>query len=299
VRITVEAHAKINLHLQVLARRADGYHDVATVLQSLALADTLMCEARPGAFELRASGADVPLDESNLIWRAARLIANHAGRSEPGDAIVTLDKRIPMQAGLGGGSADAAAALMAFARLWRVPVDREELVSLARRLGADVPFCLEGGTALGRGRGDELTPLADLPPHAALIVMPPFGVSTSDAYRWHDERVGESVRASAICRWPSSSEEWDLILPSLSNDFEPVVSARFPEVAQTVAALRGAGARFAALSGSGAAIAGLFGKAEEAEAAATAIVRPGWRTFVTRTIGRRVDLGSLLNLSLS
>jgi 4-diphosphocytidyl-2-C-methyl-D-erythritol kinase len=296
VRVTVRAHAKINLHLQVLGQRADGYHDVVTVLQSLALHDTLTCEARPGPFELRCDRDDVPLDASNLVWRAARLIAEAAGQTEPANAIVTLDKRIPMQAGLGGGSADAAAALVAFARLWQVAVDDDTLMALARRLGADVAFCVRGGTALGVGRGDELTPLPPLPTHHAVIVMPPFGVSTPDAYRWHDECRDECDGSSgasqeSVVRWPRTSDEWAALLPSLRNDFEAAVGARYPEVPRTVAALKAAGARFAAMSGSGAAMVGLFGTRAEAESAESRedFGGKGWRTFVTRTASSLQD----------
>jgi 4-diphosphocytidyl-2-C-methyl-D-erythritol kinase len=290
VRITVQAHAKTNLHLQILGLRPDGYHEVVTVLQSLALHDTITCETRPGPFELRCDRADVPLDASNLIWRAARAIAAHAGRvdgaGEPvlADTLVTLDKNIPMQAGLGGGSADAAAALLAFARLWDVGVDRPGLHALARRLGADVAFCLEGGTMLAHGRGDELQRLPDLPSHAALIVMPSFGVSTPEAYRWHDERVGTSASvAEAIASWPTTSAGWRPLLPSLFNDFESVIAERFPDVAEAVDALGWAGASWAALSGSGSAIVGLFETMAEAEEATSRFDRRRWHTFVTRT----------------
>jgi 4-diphosphocytidyl-2-C-methyl-D-erythritol kinase len=271
--ITVQAYAKINLHLQILGKRADGYHDVVTVLQSLALHDTLVCESRPGPFELRCDYPGVPLDHTNLIWKAASLIAARSTRPEfasgPANAVVTLDKRIPTQAGLGGGSADAAAALVAFARLWDVEIDEAGLDRLARQLGADVPFCLRGGTMLGLGRGDELRPLPDLPTCTVLVVKPPFGISTPDAYRWHDERVGGAAPADALAgRWPSSSGGWPELMPALFNDFQQVVGQRFPDVPATVAALYGAGARFAAMTGSGAAMIALFDKPEVAEAAA-------------------------------
>lgn len=294
MRVTVRAHAKINLHLQIVGQRADGYHDVVTVLQSLALHDTLTCEARPGPFALRCDRDDVPLDASNLVWRAARLIAEHAGQAEPANAVATIEKRIPMQAGLGGGSADAAAALVAFARLWNLTLDDDMLMRLARRLGADVAFCVRGGTALGVGRGDELTPLPPLPEHHVVVVMPPFGVSTPDAYRWHDECRGSGASQPSVARWPRASDEWGALLPSLGNDFEAVVGARHPEVPRTVAALKAAGARFAALSGSGAAIVGLFGTAADAESAAgradfAGNVGKGWRTFVTTTASTTHD----------
>jgi 4-diphosphocytidyl-2-C-methyl-D-erythritol kinase len=271
--ITVQAYAKINLHLQILGTRADGYHDVVTVLQSLALHDTLVCESRPGPFVLHCDSPGVPLDRTNLIWKAASLIAaqspDPALANGPANAVVTLDKRIPTQAGLGGGSADAAAALVAFSRLWQVEIDEAGLDRLARRLGADVPFCLRGGTMLGTARGDELRPLPDLPTYTVMVVKPPFGIPTPDAYRWHDERVGNAVPADPLAgRWPSSSAGWEAMMPALFNDFQQVVGQRYPEVTDTVAALYGAGARFAAMTGSGAAMIALFDKPEVAEEAA-------------------------------
>jgi 4-diphosphocytidyl-2-C-methyl-D-erythritol kinase len=279
--ITVQAYAKINLHLQILGARADGYHDVVTVLQSLALHDTLICESRPGPFELRCDYPGVPLDHTNLIWKAASLIAAEADRAEfangPVNAVVTLEKRIPTQAGLGGGSADAAAALVAFARLWDVEIDEKGLDRLARRLGADVPFCLRGGTMLGTGRGDELRALPDLPSYTVMVVKPPFGVSTPDAYRWHDERVGERVFPDALAgRWPGAPAGWQELMPSLFNDFQQVVGQRFPEVPATVDTLVKSGARFAAMTGSGAAMIALFDRPEVAEAAAESFAGFGW-----------------------
>lgn len=279
--ITIQAYAKINLHLQILGKRADGYHNVVTALQSLALHDTLVCESRPGPFELRCDYPGVPLDRTNLIWKAADLIAQQskdpALANGAANAVVTLDKRIPAQAGLGGGSADAAAALVAFARLWQVDIDEAGLDRLARRLGADVPFCLRGGTILGTGRGDELRPLPDLPTYTVLVVKPPFGIPTPDAYRWHDERVGDAVPADALSgRWPSSSAGWEACMPALFNDFQQVVGQRFPDVPATLAALREAGALFAAMTGSGAAMVALFDKPEVAEAAAETVGGFDW-----------------------
>ena len=247
---------------------------MVTVLQSLALHDTLVCESRPGPFELRCDYPGVPLDHTNLIWKAAsadrRAVRGSRFANGPANAVVTLDKRIPAQAGLGGGSADAAAALVAFARLWQVEIDEAGLDRLARRLGADVPFCLRGGTMLGTGRGDELRPLPDLPTYTVLVVKPPFGIPTPDAYRWHDERrrAMRSPPMPLSGRWPSSSAGWPALMPALFNDFQQVVGQRFPEVPATVAALREAGARFAAMTGSGAAMIALFDRPEVAEAAA-------------------------------
>ena len=181
MRFTVRAHAKVNLDLRILGTRPDGYHELRTVFQSIELHDTLVCAERPGPFSLKSRSAAIPLDHTNLVWIAAASLWKALGRAgEPTDTQVTLDKVIPLQAGLGGGSADAAAALLAFARLWGgAPLTL--LREIATGIGGDVPFFLSGGTALGLGRGEEIYPLVDLPPHWIVIVQPAYGVSTAEA----------------------------------------------------------------------------------------------------------------------
>jgi 4-diphosphocytidyl-2-C-methyl-D-erythritol kinase len=291
--IRIHAHAKINLHLGILGRRADGYHDVETVLQTLALHDTLTCEIYDGPFALRCDRPEVPVDASNLVWRAAVLLAEAVGRpglAERGTRI-GIEKRIPMQAGLGGGSADAAAALLALVRLWGLEreVGPDTLRRVGSRLGADVPFFFEGGTALGTGRGDELRPLPDVPASAVVVLMPPFGVPTADAYRWHDARA-VATASLEIGQWPERPGQWGDWLGRCRNDFEPVVGERYPEVPEAIAQLEASGATLAALSGSGAAIFGLF----EREPAVPVFHRAEWHTLVSRTVDRVSYLGSLV-----
>jgi 4-diphosphocytidyl-2-C-methyl-D-erythritol kinase len=295
----VEAHAlaKINLHLAVHARRADGFHELTTVFQSIALHDTLRVEACDGPFELRCATPGVPTDHTNLVWRAAAAVADVLGRSLAG-LRVTLDKRVPAESGLGGGSADAMAMLRALAQLWQAPLDARLLAAVGR-LGSDVPFFALGGTALGLGRGDELEPLADLPEHSLVIVRPSFGVGTADAYRWVAEsRAGRSpamVDPSASARlderaaagWPQTSEAWPARLRGCANDFEPVVASRFDEIPAIAAGLRQRGAALALLSGSGSAVVGLFEDAAAADGAAAALSgRPGLRCWLSRTVSR-------------
>jgi 4-diphosphocytidyl-2-C-methyl-D-erythritol kinase len=286
--IRVRAHAKINLNLRVLARREDGYHDLRTVFQALALHDSLTFVARPGPFDLQSSDVHLPADSTNLVWRAAELLWRHLRRDgPPRDVAVRLDKRIPMKAGLGGGSADAAAALLGFARLWDPQLAPADLAALGRQLGADVPFFFTGGAALGLGRGDEIYPLVDLPRLGVLLVVPRFDVSTADAYRWLDEeraegRVGQVGHRSMIpaCTWPFPACE-------IANDFEPVVAARHPEIAEIVRALEASGAAAASMTGSGSAVFGLFDKDEVLANAARSLECPGCSTWRTRTLSRR------------
>src|SRR5262245_24887430 len=151
------APAKINVVLRVLDRRADGYHTLDTLFHSIAIFDTVICRRRPGPLALRCSAAGVPLDESNLVWRAACALWQALGRAgDPVDVEITLSKRIPLQAGLGGGSSDAAATLRCLSRLWSADRNSERLHQIAASVGADAPFFLLGGAARGTDRGDAL-----------------------------------------------------------------------------------------------------------------------------------------------
>lgn len=281
---TAAARAKINLHLAVHARRPDGYHALTTVFQAIDLADTLTIAEHDGPLTLRCPGSEAPEDDTNLVVRAARALAEELGRAAPAGLLITLDKQVPTQAGLGGGSADAMAALRLLCDVWRVPADRDLLARVGGRLGSDVPFFAWGGTALGLGRGDEITPLPTLPPMACAIVRPPFGVSTADAYRWVAGSRGGAPLPEQPFEPPSRSEDWPARLAACRNDFEPVVAARHPEIAEAVAALRDAGAALAMMSGSGSAIYGLFdGQADASRALAPLAARPGWRGWLTAT----------------
>ena len=283
--LSVRAHAKVNLDLRVLGVRADGYHELRTVFQGIELHDTLVCRAQPGPFTLKCRMPGVPLDESNLVWRAAAALWTALGH--PGtirDAVIQIDKKIPLEAGLGGGSSDAAAALVALGRLWGgAPITL--LREVGATIGADVPFFLSGGTALGLGRGEEIYPLVDLPPHFVVIVRPPFGVSTAEAYGWYDEDRASGQRdenrelQQLPVPWPSRAAQ-------MVNDLEPPVIRRHQEIAGIKAQLRELGATAAAMSGSGSAVFGLFRSRAAAERAVKPLSRNGARALVTRTLTR-------------
>jgi 4-diphosphocytidyl-2-C-methyl-D-erythritol kinase len=284
--VTVRAHAKINLDLRVLGTRVDGFHELRTVFQAIALHDTIECVPRDGPFLLECDAAGVPLDSSNLVWRAAEALWSSIRRTGPvRDVVVRLRKRIPLQAGLGGGSADAAAALVALARLWRVPVKPNQMTDVAATLGADVPFFLSGGTALGLGKGDEVYPLADLPRHWVVLLIPGFGVSSGDAYRWYDSeremaRGGQPQEPQHVPGpWPSRAAQ-------MINDLEASIARHHPEIDQMKIALRRAGALAAAMTGSGSTVFGLFQRKPDALAATERLSSSGWRVLLTETLGR-------------
>ena len=278
------AHAKVNLDLRVLGTRPDGFHELRTVFQAIELHDTLISAERPGPFTLKCRMPGVPLDEGNLVWQAASGLWKALGRSgSPCDAVVTIDKKIPMQAGLGGGSADAAAALLSLARLWGgAPLTL--LREVGTSIGADVSFFLAGGTALGLGLGEEIYPLVDLPPHWVVIVQPPFGVSTAEAYAWYDDDRAAGLKETRELQmlpvpWPSRAAQ-------MINDLEPPVVRRHPEITGLKTALREAGAVASAMSGSGSAVFGLFRSRAAASNAVKPLSKGGNRALLTRTITR-------------
>lgn len=285
VRLVARGHAKVNLDLRVLGTRPDGYHELRTVFQTIELHDTLIAQHKPGAFVLKCRTPGVPLDGRNLVWRAAAALWKALGRSgDPCDTVVTIEKAVPVESGLGGGSADAAAGLQVLGRLWGgAPVSL--LREVAGGIGSDVPFFLSGGTALGLGRGEEIYPLVDLPRHWVVIVRPPFGVSTAEAYGWYDED-----RAAGL-REPRSELQilpvpWPTRAAQMINDLEPPVIRRHPEILGIKGALREAGAVAAVMSGSGSAVFGLFRTRPAAARAAAELGRRERTVLLSRTVTR-------------
>lgn len=263
--VQARAYAKLNLALAVGPRRPDGYHELFTVFQSVSLHDTLVARPRRRGFTLavrgeRRAARGVPASSGNLVLRAARRAARAAGLE--GGARFTLTKRIPAGAGLGGGSSDAAAALRAVLRLYGVRLPPATRARLALELGADVPFFLRGGTALGAGRGERLRPLRLARPFRAVIVVPPWSSPTSEAYRRLDEGkidltgwMAKSRFFNTLGRRSSRVEE----LLRLGNDFEEVVPGDRAEIDYIREKLIAGGALGARLTGSGSAVFGVFG----------------------------------------
>jgi len=252
--ITVAAPAKVNLLLRILARESDGYHGLETLFCRISLADELVAERRPGGgVTLEVEGADTGPAEDNLAVRAARLVLQATGHRT--GLHLRLVKRIPVRAGLGGGSADAAAALQAAGVLTGNAVPRHELLQLASRLGADVPFLMSGaGLALAWGHGERLLRLPPLPPAPALVLVPPVEVPTSDAYRWLDEaRAGTGRRGAVALELPALAT-WGDVARMAGNDFESPVFGRHPAIRAAFEALAGTNPLLCRMSGSGSAL---------------------------------------------
>ena len=303
LRLRVDAPAKINLRLEVLRLRDDGYHEVRTILQSVALADRLTLTARPGPFTVRSRAASMPQDRDNLVWRAAAALWSALGRSgEPSGVAVAVRKVVPAGAGLGGASSDAASALRALRQLWAPRAPERLLREVAAGIGSDVPFFLKGGTLLATGRGERLRRSATLDPCAVVIASPGFGVSTPEAYRWWDEdaaadrparrRSGPRRRlADPAAGGPEGGPRAGLaaggLRGGLRNDLEAPVSRRHPAIAEMVRRLLASGADRAGMTGSGSAVIGLYASDAAAERARRSVWRKGWRTLHTRTTDAR------------
>lgn len=285
--------AKINLTLRVGHKLDDGYHDVRTLMQAVGVCDTLTFTQRPGPFALLAHGPGVPTDHTNLVWRAADALWRAAGRAgEPRDVHVKLEKAIPSAAGLGGGSADAAAALVGLNAVWELRRPRRELLRLASELGTDVPFFLQGGTALGTGRGDEVYPVDDISRFGVIVIKPSFGVSTADAYRWLDADRAEGVADAPVRPAREVEVGWPGGPISLVNDLEAAVARRHVGIAEMVTACLKEGALAAAMTGSGSAVYGVFSEGV-ATRAAKRLLRPDWLVLLTRTLSRQESVRRL------
>ena len=259
-RVVARAHAKINLDLRVLGTRADGFHELRTVFQTIELHDTLVCAERPGPFALKCRTPGVPLDDSNLVWRAAAALWRALGRAgDPQDTVVTIEKVIPMEAGLGGGSADAAAALLAMEKLSGLRTSRARRAALAAALGSDVPFAVLGGTCLGTGRGERLQRLRLARPFRALVVVPPWRISTANAFHQIDRKRLALTDWSAKLRFARLLSRAPVVpgrALRLGNRFEDVLGERQEEFLSLRDRLQAAGAIDVGLSGSGSAIFG-------------------------------------------
>jgi 4-diphosphocytidyl-2-C-methyl-D-erythritol kinase len=256
--VTVRVPAKVNLHLAVGDVRPDGYHDLVTIFQALSLVDevTVAVADEPGV-EVHGEGADqVPTGASNLAWRAVQLLAAHVGKDADDPKVrVVIRKAIPVAGGMAGGSADAAATLVGLASLWRLEISRDELAELAGKLGADVPFALYGGTALGTGRGERIVPVLARHQFHWVLAFDRRGLSTPDVFDELDRlrvegdppRVGE---VEAVLEGLSSGDPRQLAL-LLGNDLQAAAVSLRPNLRRTLRAGVDAGALAGIVSGSG------------------------------------------------
>jgi 4-diphosphocytidyl-2-C-methyl-D-erythritol kinase len=282
-KLRANSFAKINLALSVLGRRMDGYHDIQTIFQSISLHDEL--EFRESA-QLQLLCEDFPdlRSEDNLVWKAASLLASTL--AEKRGVSITLKKRTPAGAGLGGGSSNAAVALLALRRFWDIDMPDSDLSALAARLGSDVPFFLNGGTALGVGRGEIIHSLPDIMPEHLVVIFPGIHVSTAEAYRSLNLGLTSSAEDHRIQRFCGQVQDGIRALTGIFNDFEVSILAAYPGIRKAKSFLESKGAIVSMLSGSGSSVFGFFSDEESASAAAREAAREAWRVFPAKTLSR-------------
>lgn len=268
--LELNAYAKVNLGLDVLRRREDGYHELRMIMQTVDLYDTLTLEKTENAgISMTCNIAGLPCDESNLVCKAAKLMFEEYNL--PGGIRMHLEKRIPMAAGMAGGSTDAAAVFNGINELYDLGVSKERLCELGVKVGADVPYCIVGGTALSEGIGEVLTMLPNVPDCVVLIAKPDFDVST--------KYVFENLHANSLTYHPDidamadaiRAGDLDGVVKVMDNVLETVTEARYTEITAIKNVMKGHGAMRAMMSGSGPTVFGLYENASDAEAAAEAI----------------------------
>jgi 4-diphosphocytidyl-2-C-methyl-D-erythritol kinase len=273
--LTLKAPAKINWFLDILGLRDDGFHEIRSLIQKVTLYDTLVFSPSAG-IELRTD-APIPA-EDNLVYKAAMLLKNRYDVRD--GAMISLNKEIPMGAGLGGGSSDAASALLGLNSLWSLDLSRDELCGIAEKLGSDVPFFLYGPVSLALGRGERIVPRNALKTVDILLVKPSFDISTAWAYEKFSEKM--SINTSELTKKPEKVNniehfilnieraELSDLAGNVSNDLESVTIESFPVIAEIKEKLLNYGAAFSLMSGSGSVVFGVFDSSEKAEKAAGA-----------------------------
>ena len=284
--LTAFSPAKINLYLRITGKRADGYHDLETIMLPLDFGDEIVCQLRPTGLSMECDNATLPTDDRNLALRAARQLAERCQVKQ--GAHIILRKRTPLAAGLGGGSSNAAIVLATLNRLWNLNASPATLHELAAGMGSDINFFLAGSTALCRGRGEQVEPVPCRLSATVLLINPGFGISTKWAYEsWAKAAAGLTVAPPPVTLLTRALAEDDLagVAAAMFNSLEAPSVGKFPVLDLLKDALRTNGAAGAMMSGSGATVFGLFAKASDAVRAATQIREefgPSMWTHVTR-----------------
>lgn len=284
--IIERAYAKINLGLDIIGKRKDGYHEVSMIMQSVGLSDEIVIAPAKDETPIAVSCdmAALSCGSDNLAYKAAALLAERAGVRP--NVHIALKKNIFLAAGLAGGSSDAAAVLRGLNKYWRLNLPTDELKRLAAQLGSDVPFCVEGGTALATGRGEILTQLGDLP-QTAVVLAKPKGLEVSTAWVYQNYNKGRVVHAPCIWQLETHlSEGARALVPYMGNVLETVTIPAHPVIASIKAVMLGAGAYYAMMSGSGPTVFALAQDKETAAQVAASLNDFSVETVITTTVGR-------------
>jgi 4-diphosphocytidyl-2-C-methyl-D-erythritol kinase len=303
--ISVRSFAKINLGLRIGPRRPDGFHGLLTVYQTIGLYDQISVSAHRGTgIEIRCSNPNVPTDQSNTCFRVAELALESLKVKTR--VVIDIEKKLPIQGGLGGASSNAVAALLALERALKKSLPAAERLRIAAEVGSDLPLFLVGGAVLGLGRGEQVYPLPDFPATACVIVTPQVGVSTPKAFAAWDRKLtlsapsdrmvelgrelssqlSEIYSGAPFRRGRRENPLFELVRTGIQNDFEQVVFPEYPELSEVKKALERVGAKYASLSGSGSTVYGLFASKPAARLAAAKLRKQGWAAQTTVTQSR-------------
>jgi 4-diphosphocytidyl-2-C-methyl-D-erythritol kinase len=304
--VTVRSFAKINLGLSIGASRNDGFHELRTVYQTIGLHDLIEVSVERGSgIEIRCNDPRVPKDESNTCYRIVEKALQ--GLNARGRVVIEIQKRLPVQGGLGAASSNAVATLLGLERALKKPLPAADRLRMATEVGSDLPLFLIGGTVLGVGRGEQVYPLEDLPATPCVVVTPEVGVSTPKAFAEWDRKLtlsapsdrmnelgqglsawlSESYSGAPLRRGRRENPLFELVRTGIKNDFEQVVFPEYPEVSEAKRALERAGAKYASLSGSGSALYGLFASKGSTRVAAEKLRKQGWAAKATGTLSRQ------------
>lgn len=257
--------AKINLGLRILGKRDDGFHEIETIFQTISLKDEIEINLLDNDIILSSNSPSCPADQTNLVFKAASLLKQHTMTSK--GCQINLDKKIPVGAGLGGGSSNAATTLVALNTIWNTGLSTKNLIKLAAHLGSDVPFFINGGTALGQGRGEKLSRITTSVDYWGVLVCPNLQILSKWAYLQLNFNLTKSFKKGKFSVLTRNFPDFDIWNSLLVNDFENVVFNAYPELNSILNDLKKLGAFYARMSGSGSAIFGLFETAELAQAA--------------------------------
>lgn len=286
MKLTLNAPAKINLYLDVISRRDNGYHDIESIMHTVSLSDVITVELTESEIDLSSNFPHVPTDERNIAYKAAKAFFELTGSNK--GAKIYIEKHIPVSSGLAGGSTDAAATLKALNKLCGEPLSMEELLTLGGKLGADVPFCILGGCAVCEGLGEIMTPIPALSDKILVITRGGEGVSTPKAYSMIDELYGNDVnrRHGEFEKAVNAINEnnFSALISASYNIFEEVILPEHSTAKKQKDILWENGAEFVMMSGSGPSVFGFFKDTASANAAAAAIRKFGARAFVCNTI---------------
>ena len=281
-KISLKAYAKINIGLNIIAKREDGYHEIETIFQQLDLHDNITISKRQDAkIEIKGDSKKIPLNKNNICFKTAKLLQDISGISH--GVNIAISKRIPIGAGLGGGSSDAAATLKGLMRLWELDFTEKEILAIAKQIGADVPFFIKGGTAYASGIGEKLTQIEFPKEYYCVLVFPNIEISTAEAYKNFNFSLTKSKKIIKLFEILQKKIELFELKNFVQNDFEEVAFREIPELDEVKRKFYQNGAFFASMSGSGSTIFGMFKEYTRAEAVVR-IFPKSYQTFFAQPI---------------